>query len=146
MGLYFIHKKFKEGGLYMKKDKFVLADSTIIEMEPFCGIGDLKFDVEDISAACALWEKFTNENLKQVIIKDAEGTEIGEYSNMILDHMTGNDNKDGTIQLTFNLRSRSVEEILTERVCALEAGQQTHGEAIGDLGQAVSDIAEGGAR
>ena len=50
---------------------------------------------------------------------------------------------DGAVQITFSLRNKSVEEILTERVVALEAGQQTQDEAIGNLGQAVSDMAGG---
>ena len=72
------------------------------------------------------------------------GVTVGSYQDMVLDHVEGRDNSDGTVQMTFSLRSKTTEEILTERILALESGQRTQDEAIGDLGQAVSDIAEGG--
>lgn len=127
----------------MGKDKLVLTDGTEIELETLQGISALSCNVESKSAACALWEKFTPDNLKQVNIKDADNLIVGKYQDMALDHVVGTDNKDGTVQITFSLRNKTAEEILTERVDALEVGQQTHGQAIGDLGQAVSDIAEG---
>lgn len=129
----------------MKKDKLVLADGTTIELETSQGIGALTVNAESKAAACALWEKFTLENLKQVSIKNSDDLTSGKYSDMMLDHVTGVDNG-GTVQVTYSLRNKSVEEIITERVVALETGQQMHGGAIGDLGQAVSDIAEGSAQ
>lgn len=130
----------------MKKDKLVLTDGTEIELETSSGISALSCNVENKDAACGLWKQFTPENLKDVTIKNSDGLIIGKYPNMVLDHITGADNTDGTAQITFSLREKSVEELLTERVAALEEGQQTQDEAIGDLGQAVSDIAEGGAQ
>lgn len=128
----------------MKKDKLVLADNTTIELETSQGIGALIVNAESKAAACALWEKFTPDNLKDVTIKNADNMTIGKYTDMVLDHVTGADNADGTVQVTFSLRKKSVEELLTERVESLEAGQQTQDEAIGDLGQAVSDMATEG--
>lgn len=128
----------------MKKDKLVLADNTTIELETSQGIGALTVNAESKAAACALWEKFTPDNLKDVTIKNADNMTIGKYTDMVLDHVTGADNADGTVQVTFSLRKKSVEELLTERVESLEAGQQTQDEAIGDLGQAVSDMATEG--
>lgn len=128
----------------MEKDKLVLADNTTIELETSQGISALSCNVESISEASKLWEKFTQENLRDVTIKNADDLTIGKYPDMVLDHITGADNADGTVQITFSLRSKSIEELLTERVSALESGQQTQDEAIGDLGQAISDMAEGG--
>lgn len=127
----------------MKKDKLVLTDGTTIELETSQGISALSCIVESKSAACALWEKFTPDNLKQVSIKNSDDLVTGKYPDMALDHVTGAEIADGAVQITFSLRNKSVEEILTERVVALEAGQQTQDEAIGDLGQAVSDMAGG---
>ncbi len=127
----------------MKKDKLVLADGTEITLETSQGISALTCDVESISAACALWKQFTPDNLKLVNIKNPDDLTVGKYQDMVLDHITGTENKGGTVQVTFSLRSKTAEEVLTERVDALEAGQQTQDDAIGDLGQAVSDIAEG---
>lgn len=128
----------------MKKDKLVLTDGTEIMLETSQGISALSVNVENKDAACATWKQFTPDNLENVTIKNADGLTIGQYSNMVLDHVTGTDNVGGTVQITFSLRSKSVEELLTERVEVLESGQQMHGVAIEDLGQAMSDIAEGG--
>ncbi|MCM1175101.1 MAG: hypothetical protein NC341_08610 [Blautia sp.] len=126
----------------MKKDKLVLADGTEIELETSQGLSAMIVIVESKSAACALWEVFTPENLEDVTIKNADGLTVGKYPDMVLDHIIGAD-KDGSVQITFSLRNKSTEEVLAERVNALEVGQQTQDEAIGDLGQAVSDIVEG---
>lgn len=126
----------------MGKDKLVLADNTTIELETTQGIGALTVNAESKAVACALWEKFTPSNLEQISIKNSDGLIVGKYQNMVLDHVTGTDNN-GIVQVTFSLRNKTAEEILTERVDALEAGQQTQDGAIEDLGQAVSDMAEG---
>lgn len=128
----------------MDKDKLVLADGTEVELESSQGIGALHVNVESKTAAAQLWERFTKQNLKQVQVKNADGNVTGKYEDMVLDHIRGVDNRDGTVQVTFCLCSRPMEEILLERIATLEAGQQTQDAAIGDLGQAVSDIAEGG--
>ncbi len=130
----------------MSKDKLVLADGTEIILESSQGIGTLCVNAESKGAACNLWEKCSKENLKQVTIRNADGETIGRYEDMVLDHVTGSDNADGTVQFTISLRKKTTEEILLERIAALEAGQQTQDAAIGDLGQAVSDIAEGGVK
>ncbi len=128
----------------MNNDKLVLKDGTEITLESSQGMGALHVQVENVNTACALWEKFTKENLRHVTVRNAEGVTVGNYQDMVLDHVEGRDNSDGTVQVTFSLRSKTTEEILTERIAELESGQRTQDEAIGDLGQAVSDIAEGG--
>ncbi len=129
----------------MDKDKLVLADGTGIMLESAQGIGALNVMAADKGTACGLWKKFTPENLKEVVIQGAAGETIGRYGNVVLDHITGVENANGTILITFSLRNKTKEELLTERISALEAGQETQDAAIGDLGQAVSDMAEGGA-
>ena len=109
----------------MEKDKLVLADSTEIMIETSQGMSALTANVESKAVACSLWEKFTSDNLKDVTVKNADDLTIGKYLDMVLDHVTGADNADGTVQIIFSLRNKSVEELLMERVTALEAGQQT---------------------
>lgn len=131
----------------MGKDKLVLADGTTIALESSQGMGSLNVQVQNKATACDLWEKFTGENLEQVTVKNAAGETTGTYSGMVLDHITGRENPDGAVQVTFSLRNKTAEELaeeLAERVAALEAGQQTQDDAISDLGQAVSDVVEGG--
>ncbi len=128
----------------MFNDKLVLADGTEITLESSQGIGALQVKAETKTAACALWEKFTKENLAQTKIKNDLGETTGNYPDMVLDHMIGFEAPDGTVQVTFSLRSKTTEELLTERVALLESGQQTQDDAISDLGQAISDVVEGG--
>lgn len=128
----------------MNNDKIVLKDGTEITLESSQGIGALHVVKNSRQQACALWEQFTNENLKQVTIKNSDGLTVGIYQDMVLDHMEGRDKDDGTVQVTFSLREKSAIELMEERISAVETGQQVQDEAIGDLGQAVSDMTEGG--
>lgn len=128
----------------MSNDKIVLASGTEIQLVSSMGIGALQITADSKASACKIWEEFTKENLAQVTVKNADGITVGTYEGLVLDHVTGIDNADGTVNMTFSLRKKTNEEILLEKIASLEAGQQTQDEAIGDLGQAVSDIAEGG--
>lgn len=136
----------------MGNDKLVLTDGTEIMLEASPGTGTLNVLVKNRAAVCTLWEKFTKKNLESVEIRNAEGELLGNYHDMVLDHITGKDNTDGSVLVTFSLRDKTREEILEERIAALEKGQkvleegqQTQDEAISDLGQTVSDVVmEGG--
>jgi len=128
----------------MDNDRIVLADGTEIVLESSQGIGALHVNVATKAEACEMWEKLTPTALKEVSVKNAEGLTVGRYQDMVLDHITGAENKDGTIRVTVSLRGKTAEETMMERLAAIESGQQTQDAAIGDLGQAVSDMAEGG--
>jgi len=136
----------RKGVIIMNNDKIVLADNTEITLEWSQGIGALHVNAATIAGACEMWEKFTPAALKEVAVKNADGLTVGKYQDMVLDHVTGTENKDGTIQMVFCLRGKTAEETLMERLAACEAVQQTQDAAIGDLGQAVSDMVEGGGR
>jgi hypothetical protein len=135
----------------MDKDKLVLTDGTEITLEGSQGIGTLLIGTESRSAAGSVWEQLTPDNLAEIAIVNVAGEVTGTYKNILLDHVTGTDQADGTALLTVSLREKTNEEILQDKVAALEAelaelkaGQGTQDEAISDLGQAVSDIAGGG--
>lgn len=128
----------------MNKDKIIFADGTEIILDSSLGIGALHTLADSKAAALNVWEKLTSDNLAKVTVKNADDMTIGVYDDMVLDHIEGRNNPDGTVQFTVSLRSKTTEELLTDRIGALESGQQTQDEAIGDLGQAVSDIVEGG--
>lgn len=108
----------------MNNDRLVLLDGTIITLESSMGMGALHVHVESISAACKLWKKLTQENLQQVTVMNSDDVAVGKYSDMVLDHVEGRDNADGTVQFTLSLRSKTTEELLSERIIALETGQQ----------------------
>ena len=128
----------------MDHDKLVLRDGTEIILESSQGIGALYVNAKNRSAACALWECFTKDNLVEVTVKNSAGETTGVYKDMVLDHVTGTDSKDGTVKIMFSLRGKSEQEILEERIAALEESQQVQDAGIGDLGQAISDMMEGG--
>ena len=137
----------------MDKEKLVLADGTEIGLEDSQGIGTLVIGAESRSAAGAVWAQLTPDNLAEISIKNAAGAVTGTYTGMLLDHITGTDKEDGTALLTVSLRAKTNEELLQDRITAMEAelaalktGQGTQDEAISDLGQAVSDIAGRGAQ
>ena len=125
-------------------DKLILKDGTEIALETSSGISSLTVGAQSRNAACALWGQFTKENLKQVLVKNSDGITVGKYQDMVLDHVTGVDKENGAVQLTFSLRSKTTEELLIERITSVESELQIHGGAIGDAGQAISDIMEGG--
>ncbi len=129
----------------MNEDTIVLKDGTEIPLSSSQGIGSLHVSAGSKATACSIWEGFNKDNLAEVSIKNGEGLTVGTYKDMVLDHIIATENKDGTVEIIFCLRSKTENEILMEKIAALESGQQTQDEAIGDLGQAVSDIAEGGA-
>ena len=135
----------------MDKDKLVLCDGTEITLEGSQGIGTLLIGATSRSVAGTIWEQLTPDNLAEIAIVDPSGEVTATYTNMMLDHVTGTDQVDGTALLTVTLRKKTNEEILQDRVAVLEtelielkAGQGTQDEAISDLGQAVSDIVQGG--
>ena len=127
----------------MDKDKLILADGSEIELESSQGMEVLRVCTQSHGMACVLWDRLTRENLKEVCIREGDGAITGRYRDLSLDHISGKDNTDGSVQLTISLLKKTYVEMLEERVAELAAGSRTHDEAITDLGQVVSDIAEG---
>lgn len=128
----------------MSNDKVVLKNGVEIILESSQGIRALHTCVESKDAALLLWNALTEDNIKQVTVKNADGLVVGRYNDMVLDHIEAKDNSDNTVQLTISLRNKNTEELLSERIGSLESGLQMHDEAINDLGKGVADIAEGG--
>ncbi len=126
----------------MNNDKIVLKDGTEVALHSSQGLGALRVFAGDIEEACLRWKGFTKENLKKVLVKNAEGLTVGDYSDLVLDHISAEEAMGG-ILVTFSLRNKTAEEITNERMLAIEASQQTQDAAISDLGQTVSDMAEG---
>ncbi len=123
------------------KDTLTLKDGTIIEMESGASLSDIKVISDNKVAMVELWDKLTEDNLAKVTVKNSDGVVVGRYSDLILVSETSTIQGDGTVITSFNLREKTDTE---KRLDAMESSQQTQDEAIGDLGQAVSDLAEGG--
>ncbi len=50
----------------MNKDKMILKDGTVIELEAGASMGALQVKSADRVAMVGTWDKFTQENLKEV--------------------------------------------------------------------------------
>ena len=122
----------------MNNDRIVLLDGTNITLESSRGMNALQVHTENKTAACVLWEKLTPENLKQVVIMNQDDITVGKYTDMVLDHVEGRDNTDGTVQFTLSLRSKTTEELMTERIIALEAGQQAQDTQIAGMSEELT--------
>ena len=110
-------------------------------MESGASLSDIKVISDNKVAMVELWDKLTEDNLAKVTVKNSDGVVVGRYSDLILVSETSTIQGDGTVITSFNLREKTDTE---KRLDAMESSQQTQDEAIGDLGQAVSDLAEGG--
>ena len=125
----------------MNKDTLTLKDGTVIEMESSASLSDIKVISDNKVAMVELWDKLSEDNLAKVVVKNGDGVVVGRYSDLILVSEASTIQGDGTVITSFNLREKTDTE---KRLDAMESGQQTQDEAIGDLGQVVSDLAEGG--
>ena len=123
------------------KDTLTLKDGTKIEMESGSSLSDIKVISDNKVAMVELWDKLTEDNLEEVVVKNGDGVTVGNYSDLVLTSETSMLRKNESVLTSFNFREKSDVE---KRLDAMEAGQQTQDEAIGDLGQEVSDMMEGG--
>lgn len=125
----------------MNKDTLTLKNGKVIEMESGASLSDIKIlsdSMEDMVVVC---NSMTADNLAKVTVKNSDGVAVGRYSDLIFVSETSAIQADGTVLTSFNLREKTDTE---KRLEAMESGQRMQDEAIGDLGQAVSDLAEGG--
>jgi hypothetical protein len=123
------------------KDTMILKNGTIIELEAGTSLGALQVAAADRAAMVATWEVLTPDNLATVQIKNGDGTVVGNYTDLVLVSETSVIATDGAVLTTYSLREKTAEEM---RLDALEAGQAVQDGAIGDLGEAVGTLAEGG--
>lgn len=122
----------------MNNDRIVLLDGTNITLEQSLGMQALYVHAESKAAACTLWEKLTQENLKQVTVMNQDDVTIGRYTDLVLDHVEGRDNTDGTVQFTLSLRGKTAEELMTERIIALEVRQQAQDMQIAGMSEELT--------
>ena len=91
-----------------------------------------------------VWDMLTEENLEEMLIRNADGVIVGRYSGLLLENETSSVQEDGTVLTSFHLRKKTEIEILREEVAQLKEGQNVQDGAIADLGEAVSGLAEEG--
>ena len=123
------------------KDTMILKNGTIIELEAGASLGALQVVATDRAAMVATWEVLTPDNLAAVQIKNGDGIVIGNYTDLVLASETFTVSADGAVLTTYSLREKTDIE---KRLDAVEEGQAVQDGAIGDLGEAVGTLAEGG--
>ena len=125
----------------MNKDKLILKDGSVIELEAGASLTALQVICQSSDDVIPLWKRFTKENLQEVTVKNGADLIVGVYAGMVLTepHIQATEQEDGTVKVIFGLREKTAEE---NRLDALEEGQATQDGAIKDLGEATSDLAE----
>lgn len=118
-----------------------LKNGTVIELEAGASLRALQVAAADRAAMVATWEALTPDNLAAVQIKTGDGTVAGNYTDLVLVSETSVVAADGAVLTTYSLREKTAEE---KRLDALEASQAVQDGAIGDLGEAVGTLSEGG--
>ena len=117
------------------KDTLVLKDGSIIELESGASLSALVVLSSTKEDFVATWNKFTVENLSEVMVKSGSGVVVANYTNLVLVNETSTITDDG-ISTVFNLREKWEIEI---RLDAIEAGQEIQNEAIDDLATVVAE-------
>lgn len=124
------------------KDTLILQDGSIIELEAGASLYALPVISDNKSAMVATWDKLTESNLSEIQVKNGDGLVVGNYTDLVLASETSIVRTDGTILTTYSLREKTDIELLTERMAAVEEGQQVQDGAISDLGEVASVLAE----
>ncbi|MDB2016004.1 hypothetical protein [[Clostridium] symbiosum] len=124
------------------KDKMILKNGAEIVLETGASLGALQVVSADRAAMLATWELLTPDNLSQVQIKNGAGLTVGTYTDLVLVSETSVVASDGTVLTTYSLRPKTDVERLTERVAAVEEGQQVQDGAINDVATLAGALAE----
>lgn len=125
------------------KDKLILNNQTQIELETGASLSNMMVLSETKYDMVSVWDMLTPENLKSVQIQNGDGVTVGNYSDLVLDSETSNEQEDGMILTSFHLREKTELEKLKEEVMQLREGQDVQDEAISELGEVVSDLSGG---
>lgn len=108
----------------MKKDKLILKNGTIVELETGASLNNIGVVFENKESMISIWNEFTEDNLKMVQVKNCDDIVVGTYFDLVLESETSVVKKDGSVHTSFKLKeTQNMEE--------------------SDLGQLASDITEG---
>lgn len=98
------------------KDKLILADGSIIELETGASLSSLEVASENKEKMLKTWDLLTEENLKTVQVKNGNDLVVANYSNLVLVSETSVVNLDGTVRTKFNLREKTQTELDIEEM------------------------------
>ena len=121
------------------KDTMILKDGTAVELEAGAFLGAIQVAALNKAQMLKTWEKLTGENLAEVKIQNGVGLTVGTYKDLVLVSETSVVAADGTVITQYCLREKTEVE---KRLDNVEAGQAIQDEAIVDLGEVSSLLAE----
>ena len=121
------------------KDTMILKDGTVIELEAGASLTDIRVASVDREEMSVTWGKLTEDNLKEVTIKNDAGLVCATYTDLVLVSETSTVAADGSVLTSYQLREKMDTE---KRLDALETGQEVLIGAVSDLGTATSAISE----
>lgn len=110
------------------KDKLILADGTVIELEAGASLSSLGVLSESKEKMLETWELLTVDNLATAQIKNGNDLVVANYTNLVLVSETSKIQSDGTVYTRFHLREKTQEELMLEE---LTADMQALNETIG---------------
>ena len=124
----------------MNKDKLILKDHTIIELETGADLSNLSVMFHNKKEMMAVWDQLSKENLSEVTIQNGSGLIVGSYTDLVLaePNLTATELPDGTIKGTFRLLEKTEME---EGVQIFKDGQAVQEEEIKEV-EEVTDRAE----
>ncbi|MDR1718199.1 MAG: hypothetical protein LBS20_20390 [Prevotella sp.] len=113
----------------MDKDKMILNDGTIIELETGASLTGITTIFPDWTAAASIMPKLTEENLSKVEVQNGEGLNRGNYTDLVMQPGSWEVKSDG-LYMTISLREKTDIE---KRLDKVESGQEVQAGAIGEL-------------
>lgn len=120
----------------MKKDKLILKNGIIVELETGASLNNIGVVFEDKESMISIWNEFTEDNLKMVQVKNCDDIIVGTYSDLVLESEISVIKKDGSVHTSFKLKEKGDVEKYLDIMETQNVGES-------DLGQLVSDITEG---
>ena len=121
-------------------DHMKLSDGTQFLVEDGASLDRIEHIAANETAALAICNAITPENLRHVEFSMDGGEPHGIYDNLIADHAPTRQNLDeGGVLVVISLREKTAVEL---RLDALEESQETQDGAIADIGQTLSDMVE----
>lgn len=106
------------------KDKIILKDETLLELEAGASLSDIRIKVGNASDMAAVFNLLTDENLSEITVKNGQEVVVAIYKNCTLVNMSASAAKDGMIMCSLNIREKTDTEIRLEQL-EQEVGQLT---------------------
>lgn len=93
----------------MNKDKLILKDNTIIELETGADLSNLSVMFHNKEEMMAIGDQLSKENLSEVTIQNGSGLIVGSYTDLVLaePNLTATELPDGAIKGTFRLLEKT---------------------------------------